>query len=280
MSNNFEILLLGGDKRQNIIYHEIKQSGVNLSVCGLEKINMDSKPYFDFDKFSIIILPMPVSKDGVNIYSPFSDNIFKLEEIEKLKNKTIIGGIFPKTLNSDFYKNNKIIDFSKSEELLMYNAILTAESAVLVAIQNSQKSLSFSNILIVGNGRIGKSLSNILKGFYSNITVSARKNTDFSSITANGLNSINTSDISKYIENYDYIFNTVPSLVIDENCIKKCKKNCLIIDLASLPGGTDFEACKKHNIAYIHALSLPGKYSPMSAAAAIKKEINQHILEL
>lgn len=38
----------------------------------------------------------------------------------------------------------------------------------------------------------------------------------------------------------DIVFNTVPAMVLNAQLLVKMKKNSLIIDLASAPGGTDF----------------------------------------
>ena len=44
------------------------------------------------------------------------------------------------------------------------------------------------------------------------------------------------------------------------------KKSCCIIDLASKPGGVDFDSARKHEIKADLALGLPGKVAPKSAA--------------
>ena len=43
----------------------------------------------------------------------------------------------------------------------------------------------------------------------------------------------------------------------------------LVIDIASVPGGVDFQAAKKAGIPVIHALGLPGKYAPKSSACLL-----------
>lgn len=272
-----KILIIGGDERQNYLFYELKKLNYDVTISFMEKTNKFSIEIEDFNSYKIIILPFPISKDNLTLNSPYSDKKLNLSKLINIKNKVIFGGMFPNELLNSLIKNNEIFDYSKSDKLLMYNAILTAESATSIAIENSKKSLAFNNILIVGNGRIGKSLAHILSAFYSNITVSARKQTDFDCISANGLDYIHTNALKDNISKFDYIFNTVPNLVLDEDCIINCKKDCVIIDLASMPGGVDFDACKTRGIKAIHALSLPGKYSPINAAKVILEEIKQHI---
>ena len=71
------------------------------------------------------------------------------------------------------------------------------------------------------------------------------------------------------IGKFEFIFNTVPSMVLNQDVIKNISKNAVIIDIASKPGGTDFEYCKAEGIDANLYLALPGKYSPASSADAI-----------
>ena len=51
------------------------------------------------------------------------------------------------------------------------------------------------------------------------------------------------------------------------------RKNALIVDLASSPGGVDVGAAEKYGIRYISALSLPGRVAPDSAGEIIAETI-------
>ena len=65
--------------------------------------------------------------------------------------------------------------------------------------------------------------------------------------------------------------------MLDKDNLENVRKDALVIDLASKPGGIDFEAAKDLKLNTIHALSLPGKYSPLSAAEYIYETI-EHTL--
>ncbi len=64
-----------------------------------------------------------------------------------------------------------------------------------------------------------------------------------------------------------------PRKHFDEEKLKRIKSGALIIDLASYPGGVDFEKAKELGIKTIHALSLPGKVAPKSAGEIIESTI-------
>jgi dipicolinate synthase subunit A len=68
-------------------------------------------------------------------------------------------------------------------------------------------------------------------------------------------------------------------MIFDAHTLAKCAQNSIIIDLASYPGGVDFEADSRLKIKSIHALSLPGKIAPKTAGAIIKSTIYDIINE-
>ena len=62
--------------------------------------------------------------------------------------------------------------------------------------------------------------------------------------------------------------------------LKRIKKDTLIIDLASRPGGVDFSAAKELGLRVIWALSLPGKIAPVTSGAIIKDTVMNIIKEM
>ena len=71
--------------------------------------------------------------------------------------------------------------------------------------------------------------------------------------------------------------NTVPVRVLDEARLADLKPGCLVVDLASKPGGVDLEAAGRLGVRVIWALSLPGKVAPVTAGKIIRDTI-YHIL--
>ena len=79
---------------------------------------------------------------------------------------------------------------------------------------------------------------------------------------------------------YDLILNTVPARLLEEETLRDLKPGCLVLDLASKPGGVDFEAARRLGVKAVWALSLPGKVAPVTAARAIKSTIYNILNEL
>lgn len=279
--------VIGGDKRNILLSDILKKDGHYVKIFGFDNISHiytnNTYDYFinKISKIKYVILPIVPTKDYKTIFMPFSSMNVGLDNklIDLLKNKIVFCG--KKEL---LYKSNKkfesltIKDYSSSEDFMILNALPTAEAAISIALQEHEKILFGSNCLITGFGRIGKILSKLLKAFGSNVEVSARKNSDISWIEVLGYTPINNKNL-KDISKYDLIFNTVPNMILNKHLLSKCKKDVIIIDLASKPGGTDFEFAEKNNIKVIHALGLPGKCTPYSAANIIKKSIYKIIKE-
>ncbi len=223
-------------------------------------------------KAEIILGPIPFSKDGKYINTPFSIENILIQDLVNISNdKTLIAG------NIKQYAKNAI-DIMEQEELTVLNVIATAEGAIQVAMENTDKILHESNVLIIGFGRIGKILSKKLEGLSCKVTCSARKKEDFAWIKAYGYNFLNTTNLEKKLSQFDIIINTVPHLILDRTRLEYVKKDCLLIDLASKPGGIDLEVAKEKRIKAIWALALPGKVAPETSAEFIKNTI-YHILE-
>ena len=68
---------------------------------------------------------------------------------------------------------------------------------------------------------------------------------------------------------FPLIINTVPAPVLTREIIGETRRGCLVIDLASQPGGTDFAAAAELSRRAVHALSLPGKCAPVTAGGII-----------
>ena len=90
----------------------------------------------------------------------------------------------------------------------------------------------------------------------------------------------NINAIGENLSEYDVIINTVPHLVLTSEKIKYVKDDCLLVDLASNPGGIDKKAAKDKNLKLIWALALPGKVAPITTAEFIKDTVYNILKEI
>jgi dipicolinate synthase subunit A len=276
--NSFGVL--GGDKRQVALAESIAADGFTVYACGFDSIDFTkdvkkAELFETAEKCENIILPLPVTVDGVHLNTVYSENTIELNDSFALlmKNKQVFGGMMGRLYQtSDEWDLIETYDYYTREEFAVHNAVPTAEGAIEIAMREYPGTLNGSKCLVVGYGRIGKILSRMLKGIGAFVTVSARKKSDMAWIESMGYTAKLTENICEK-EQYDIIFNTVPAMIFSRKLLSKMCSKPLIIDLSSKPGGVDFEAAKKFGINAIHALSLPGKVAPKAAGEIIKNTI-------
>lgn len=160
----------------------------------------------------------------------------------------------------------------KIPETAIKNAVATAEGAICEAIKAGSINLQDSRCLIIGYGRCGSVLADKLSSLKAHVNVLTLKSEDIAKAAASGY-----EETSNDFGRYDFIFNTAPALVITPERINTIKRSCIIIDIASNPGGTDFEYCKSRGITAMHCLGLPAIYSPETSAKIIFDEIIKYI---
>lgn len=226
------------------------------------------------EKSNKVISGIPLTRDNVTINSPYSDIVIELDKINRLlENKIFIAGGIP----IQFYENKTIrnIDLLKSEKLTILNAIPTVEGTIKIVIEETEKTIHESNILITGYGRTGKMLCKSLNALGANIYCAAKGEGDLTWVRKEKYKAVKYNEIVNYAQDIDIIINTVPALVIEEKIIQKLDKNCLIIDIASNPGGVDKNIAKLYKIKVITALGIPGKVAPRTSAEYIKEIIEE-----
>lgn len=283
MSENKKIAFVGGDLRQIRCADKLCGKGFEVALYGFENFCTTecetTKCMFLQDALSgacAVILPLPASKDGKNISAPFAKHDIEFSEILKYVGKStlVLGGKFSLQLTSLAKKSGvELIDYYKREELQILNAQATAEGAIGIALEEMPTTLFGSTCAVLGYGRIGKILTSRLLSFGAKVYASARKCGDLASIEINLAQPIETANIDKILPYCDCIFNTIPAQILLKEQLKKIRDDCTIIDLASLPGGVDFEEAKRQNKKAIWALSLPGKTAPISAGDIIERSI-------
>jgi dipicolinate synthase subunit A len=183
------------------------------------------------------------------------------------------GSITEEILKLAKENNVKIVDLMKQEELVILNTIATAEGAIEVALRETNINIHGSNVLILGFGRVGKTTAMKFSALSANVTCSARKEKDFAWIETLGFKSVNTNNLKENLNKYEIIINTIPTMILSKEELKYVNKDCLIIDLASKPGGVDFDEAKRLGINARLELALPGKVSPKTSAKYIKTAI-------
>lgn len=279
--------IIGGDLRIIELAKMLANDNYSVYIYGMEKVKIQNAIYTNtleecIKMSDIIIGPLPLSSNGKDVNTPFSDEKILIEKLmQELQGKTFIAGSIKSEIIAFAKENNvNVYDIIKREELAVLNAISTAEGALQIAISETTKNLHGNNVLVLGFGRIGKILSKMLDGIGANVSCEARKTTDLAWIKAYGYKPINLIELKEHLGEYDIIFNTIPYMILDKESLQLIKNDTLIIDLASAPGGIDRNAAKELKRKFIWALSLPGKVAPVTSAEFMKETLYNMFKEI
>ena len=283
-----KIAVIGGDLRSKYLANMLAQENTVITYgqeleneVKLEAMKIDNlKSAIELS--NIIIGPIPFSKDGKFVYAQFSrQNILIKDIIQYAKGKTIIAGavkedVYDLAVKSDVH----IIELMKNESLTVLNTMATAEGTLEVAMKRTKRTIHGSKVLVLGYGRVAKVVARAFDALSADVTCAARKQEAFAWLEVDGYKKTNINELEDNLSAYDIIINTPPTMILTKNRLQKLKKDCLVIDLASYPGGVDQDAAKESGINYEWALGLPGKVAPITAAEHIKKTLDNILKEV
>lgn len=278
---NMEFAVIGGDMRQVKLAELLSKDGHNVSVFALDRaepegVNVRGSIKKAVEKSRCVVLPLPARSNDGALNAPLSEGTYSTEDVfSVLKPEQLVaaGRIDKGTYALAESYGLKLVDYYEREELVIANAVATAEGAVQIAMEETPITLLNSRCLVIGHGRIGKILAHRLKGMGAEVTVSARKYADMAWIDAYGYKSLHTERLRGHLGGFDIILNTAPVRVLDQKCLEEVDKDCLIIDLSSKPGGMDFVAAGNLGLEAVWALSLPGEVAPVTSGKTIKNTI-------
>lgn len=282
MNNDITFLVVGGDLRQ--VYtaaalaedYKVYAAGFDSNISLPEKVTAVGCALDMPEKADIIILPLPASQNGVFVNTPFCKNNIPLTSLFSVLNDNgmVLGGRIDAKAMKIFDKYSiEAIDYFDREELSVLNAVPTAEGAVQIAMEEMATTIFRQKVLVTGYGRISKVLVRILCAMGAEVTVTARKYSDLAWAEINGCRALHTSLLKDKIGEFTLVFNTVPAVILNEEILKNVSSEALIIDLASKPGGVDFDVAGKLGLKVVWSLSLPGKVAPISSGEIIASTV-------
>lgn len=260
-------LLAGSDLRQYYLKEMLEQRG-NFAEL------IEKPETADVGKYDAVLLPV---SDSMQYYQQLCEKLRIGQYVFgcNLPHKQS-GGIAA----AEAAQGAKLVEYMKQDNVAYKNAVATAEGAVAEAVIHSSVNLCAEKSLVLGYGRCGKVLADRLSRMYSIVTVAERKKEARAEAEALGFGTIGfpvLPHLQREGKQYAYVFNTVPSRVLNQRELSLFNRNVTIIDIASKPGGVDYDYCKKHQLNAVHALGLPGKYAPKASAAILLQVIEENM---
>lgn len=267
--------VLGGDVRQLYLSRFLNENGFKVNNFGLGE--PDGSLCDAVKDADCVVLPLPLSRDGVYLNAPLYDGKILLSELFTAipKNSFVFAGMIRKN-EADLLRELKLkfIDYYKSEKLILKNAVITAEGIIQTIMEETPFAVSGSCFGITGYGRVARILAKDLRFLGGEVTVIARRENDRLWAETEGCSAVSFYELPKVADIFDCFINTVPAKVISEDTMRRFKNECLLIETASAPGG--FSLLSDEEPRLINTGSLPGKTLPETAG----KIIGLVILEL
>ena len=223
-----------------------------------------------------VILPLPAAGEGGRLNAPLSQERPPLTQVlDALRPGQVVcaGKVGRELLDQAKERGLRLVDYFTREELAVANAVPTAEGAIQIAMEELPVTIHGARVLVLGFGRLGKLLAHRLNALGARVSVAARKWADLAWAEAYGYGAEQIERLDGYLCGYDLVVNTVPVRVLDAERLADLRPGCLVIDLASKPGGVDFEAAVRQGVRAIWALSLPGKVAPVTSGKIIRDTI-------
>lgn len=279
---NDQAVVIGGDERQITVglsltplFKKVKIFGPPLSAVPAE-LEATSSLEEALTDIKFVILPISGMNDAgmVRGYQP-PETIDFGSHFQTLPKETIIvaGSMTSKWIGKAGALKLTVLQYAEDDELAVLNSIPTAEGAVQIAMEELPITIHGSAVMVVGFGRVGITVARTFKALGANVYVAARRRAVLARAIEMGCQTLLVDEISDFASGLDIIINTVPALVITKDILNKMNPEALIIDLASAPGGVDFETAKQLNIKAKLPLGIPGIVAPKTSGLILARII-------
>lgn len=275
------IWLVGGDERQALLAGLLAEDGHKVQTYAMER-RLPCAPALDgIGQTDCVILPLPAADGKGLLTAPLAQRQVPAGEVlARLTpgQRVLAGKATPWLKGAAEACGLVLTDYFDREELALLNAIPTAEGAIRIAMEALPVTLHGARVLILGFGRLGLALGPRLHSLGARVTVYARRGEQQAQARLLGLDSVGTEGLAQALRACELVVNTVPAPVLGAAELALLPEGAVVLDLASLPGGVDDRAAEERQLQVIHALGLPGKEAPLTAARFLRDTV-YHILE-
>ncbi len=282
------LAVIGGDDRELYLIPELQKLGAKVVGVGfknappISEMEQVSSLQDVVDQVDVLLFPMFGTDERGIVKAKYTDQpiVLNKEVLEAIPARValIIGFARPALKSVAEKLGIRLVETISLNELTILNSIPSAEGAIQMAMEATAITIHGSQSFVLGLGRTGWTLARMLQGIGAHVTGVARKPSDLVRAVEMGLHAVHFSDLEDEIGRAEIIFNTVPQLIIDREMLEKVARDTVIVDLASIPGGTDFEYAQMLGIKALLAPGLPGIVAPKTAGRILAQIYPQLIL--
>lgn len=274
--------LCGGDKRIARLATLLIEDGYGVRAWALE-----DAPLIDgvrrcgtaeecVNGAGCIVLPMPCAPQRGMLSTPLSPRRHCLGELFAAVPPGALvcaGSVTEEVRTLAEERGARLRDYGALESFRAANSAATAEGTIGELLHETPGLLCGCRAVITGCGRITRALAPRLAALGMRVTVSSRSADSLAWAWALGFSAVPLEKLETALNGADVVINTAPALVLTASRLTELPEGALVLDLASKPGGTDFDAARAFGIRALSAPGLPGKWSPDAAAGAVRDAI-------
>lgn len=280
----YRAAVLGGDLRQVYLAEVLAEHGMSVSVygvcqaCSHPKIQRADSLCEALKDVRMVAAPVPFYRNGAIPGSESCPDLTEKNLLDGMNPESMLfAGAIPSAIQKQAEeKRIHCIDFLQESSFMIQNTIAAIEGLLAEAITRSHRTLFQSHCLVFGYGTCGSTLVSYLKrlGCYVTVYEKERAGSLRAQITAD--RSICQEELPEHLKEAAFIFNTAPAMVLPKAMLGYVRKDCFILDLASAPGGVDYEAAEEMGRKAVLLPGLPGKYAPASLGAHMAEKMIEH----
>lgn len=281
------VAVIGGDDRELYLIPELQKQGAYIVGVGFEKAapipGMQLASLKEaVSQVDVLVFPMFGTDERGVIKAKYADSQIVLNkeilQVIPARVPLFIGWARPALKSAADMMGIRIVETANMNETAILNSIPSAEGAIQMAMENTNITIHNSESFVLGLGRCGWTIARMLHSIGAHVTGVARKGPDLARAAEMGFRAVHFSDLEDEIGRAEIIFNTVPTLILDRVMLERVARDAVIIDLASIPGGVDYEYAQMLGIKALLAPGLPGIVAPKTAGKILAHVYPQLIL--
>jgi len=173
----------------------------------------------------------------------------------------------------------RVMDYREEDDFAVANAVPTAEAALAIAVGELSVTIHRCPALVLGWGRVARPLAVRLRALGACCRVAARSPRALAEIETEGLDPCPFPLLRPAVQEARLVLNTVPAPVLTRPVLADCRRDAVILDLATSPGGVDFEAARQLGLNARLLPGLPGKVFPETAGGILARLLRRLIRE-
>ncbi|MBE0466809.1 MAG: dipicolinate synthase subunit DpsA [Candidatus Desulforudis sp.] len=272
------VSVLGGDARSIHIVEEFSARGAQVKALripvagGAPNVSVCRDAAEALTEIDVLVIPLPGIDDNGRLYTVSGDSpVISKALLQSIDRETpiytVMAGSYLQTLAAQL--GLRVVELVRFQEFAVYNSIPTAEGAIQLAMERMPITIHGCRAVVLGFGNVATTLARTLTALGAKTTVVARNSASLARAYEMGLGIAGPAQLPDCLARADLVFNTIPAVILDRKVLESVNPEACIIDLASAPGGTDFEAARALGLNAGLAPNLPGKVAPKTAGQII-----------